>query len=78
MAARGMRIGGDGPTTYSCACGATLALLLSVPADYPFPTLPGAPEQVGTYSAKKYRMFLGNYVQVLACPKGCIVIPLNR
>lgn len=35
-------------------------------------------QQVGTYSADEYRVFLGNDVRVLACPKGCVVIPLNR
>jgi hypothetical protein len=75
---RGMRIGGDGPTPYTCACGEALAPLVTIPADLPFPTLPGAPEQTGTYSSKKYRVFLGNHVDVLACPKGCVVIPLNR
>lgn len=60
-----------GKHPFRCACGELLEMLVGIGGDVPFATLPGAPEQRGTYSAKRYKVFLGNQTTILACSKGC-------
>jgi hypothetical protein len=71
----------QGAEGYVCPCGAAMALVVQLPENFPFPTTPGAPEQRGTYSKKRYKLFLGNAVYMFACPKGCdprSVLPVNQ
>lgn len=61
----------EGRHPFRCACGALLERVVGIGGDVPFPTLPGAPKQCGTYSSRNYMVFLGNQTTMLACPKGC-------
>lgn len=66
---------------YTCGCGSRMAFLAQLPANLPFVTQPGAPSQAGTYSKKKYKLFLGNTITVVACAAGChprAVVPHNH
>ena len=54
-----------------CSCGASLKLLLQVPALTPFAMTPGAPAQPNSFSNENYALFLGNELYLLACPRQC-------
>jgi hypothetical protein len=83
---RAVKVGGrpswqQGPESYRCACGADLAFLAHVPENFAFPKRPEAPEQLDSFSADDYGLFLGNDVYLLACPASCdpaAVWPVNQ
>jgi hypothetical protein len=73
---RGFKIGGvpswaQGPQVYKCGCGADLEFLVQVPLNFIFPKAPEAPQQPGTYSKKKYLIFLGNETYLFGCTGRC-------
>jgi hypothetical protein len=73
---RGFKLGGipswaQGPQVYRCQCGAEMEPLVQVPLNFIFPKAPDAPQQPGTYSKKKYLIFLGNETYLFACTKRC-------
>ncbi|MFJ2948255.1 hypothetical protein ACIO8H_11540 [Streptomyces sp. NPDC087226] len=65
---------------YRCACGTDLAFVCQVPQDHDFEVHPGSPVQPDVFRDDTYRLFLGNEVYLLACPKRCdpaAVLPVN-
>ncbi|MFC6022032.1 hypothetical protein ACFP2T_38445 [Plantactinospora solaniradicis] len=71
----------QGPEHYRCACGSELAFLGQVPENLGFPKQPEAAEQIDSFSANEYCMFLGNEIYLLACPARCdpaAVWPVNQ
>ena len=59
------------PQVHRCGCGAEQELLVQVPDSFKFPKAPEAPEQPGTYSNKRYLIFLGNETYLFACTNRC-------
>ena len=73
---RTIKVGGEpdwlqDPESYRCSCGSPMAFLCQVSEECEFVTLPGAPEQSGTYSSTNYMIFLGNQAYFFACPRAC-------
>jgi hypothetical protein len=77
-------VGGEMPklkNTLVCGCGAPMKFVALFPANFPFATTAGAPEQAGVYSSTEYSLFLGNTVLFFGCANGCdprAVVPLNQ
>jgi hypothetical protein len=76
VGSRGFKLGGvpswaQDPQVYRCQCGAEMEHLVQVPLNFIFPKAPEAAQQPGTYSKKKYLIFLGNETYLSACTKRC-------
>lgn len=69
------RLGGHAPyvdkLAYTCSCGAKMVQVGEVPNDFKFPLAPGQAAQPGTFSTKNDKLFLGNYVLLMACSASC-------
>jgi hypothetical protein len=76
VGAEGFRLGGtpswaQEPEPHTCCCGAQMAFVGQVPADFGFRRRTDAPEQPDSFSADHYCLFLGNEVYLFGCARQC-------
>lgn len=83
---QGFKVGGapswaQDPERYRCSCGADMAFVCQVPANFRFLTREDQPEQPGWFSSDDWVLFLGNETYVFACTAQCrpdAVWPVNQ
>lgn len=76
LGSQGFKLGGapswaQDPENYTCACGAPMAFVLQIPADFEFAKTPEGPRQTNSYNEQSYLLFLGNEIYIMACTAQC-------